>query len=138
MKSLLDINVVLDVLLERQPFFKQSDEVWKACDDGRVEGYISATTLPTIFYIARKLHGLERARKSIELCLQAFDIAPVNGKILETAFQMAGRDFEDDLQIACAVSLGLDAICTRDSAGFVASPVPALSPELLLSRIISP
>ncbi len=49
---------------------------------------------------------------------------------------MTGADFEDNLQIACAVEARLDAIVTRDTKGFAGSPVPALSPAELLARIM--
>jgi predicted nucleic acid-binding protein len=38
MTALLDTNIVLDVLLDRQPFVVESKAVWQACDAGRLTG----------------------------------------------------------------------------------------------------
>jgi hypothetical protein len=43
-------------------------------------------------------------------------------------------DFEDAVQIACAVAQGLGAILTRDKQGFLSSPVPVLSIHKLLQQ----
>jgi hypothetical protein len=48
---------------------------------------------------------------------------------------LPGRDFEDNVQVACALIAGLGAIVTRNSADFVAAPVPILSPAELLTRL---
>jgi predicted nucleic acid-binding protein len=132
---LLDINVVLDVLLERHPFVAQSRAIWKACDDGRLLGCIAATTPPTIFYVARKLQGLEKARTAVSVCLNAFEIVTIHQQILNAAMAMNGDDFEDNIQIACAAAEGIEFICTSDPAGFSASIIPAINPEELLTKL---
>jgi hypothetical protein len=48
---------------------------------------------------------------------------------------LPGNDFEDNVQIACAVIAGLDAIVTRDPKGFAGSPVLVLTPAELLARL---
>jgi predicted nucleic acid-binding protein len=53
MRVLLDTNVVLDVLLKREPWVAEAQILWQANDDGSVAGYVVATTLTNIFYIAR-------------------------------------------------------------------------------------
>lgn len=55
MRVLLDTNVVLDVLLKRQPFVEQASALWQACDEGQLVGYITASSLTDIFYIARRI-----------------------------------------------------------------------------------
>ena len=62
MNVLLDTNIVLDVLLEREPWFSDSQEIWQASEDGRLTAHLLASTLTDIFYIARKLAGIEKAR----------------------------------------------------------------------------
>jgi len=76
MKVLLDINVVLDVLLDRSPWVGGAKGLWQACDDGRVEGFLASFSVPTIFYIVRKASGIGRAREAVRVCLDAFHIIP--------------------------------------------------------------
>jgi predicted nucleic acid-binding protein len=135
MTGLLDINVILDVLLNRQPFVGHSRAVWQACDDGRFEGYICAASLPTIFYIVRRTVGLSNARESVAICLEAFQICPVDREALELANAFPGSDFEDNLQIACAHRAGLDSIITRDPRGLAHPQLAVLTPSELISRL---
>ena len=65
----------------------------------------------------------------------AMVICPVNGAVLESAFNSGLNDFEDAIQIFCAVAQGLEAILTRDTQGFLSSPVPVLSIQELLQQL---
>lgn len=90
------------------------------------------------FYIVRRQAGLAAARAAVQACLNTLDIAPVDQITLLAAQAMAGPDFEDGLQTACAVQAGVDAIVTRDTQGFAASPVPVLLPADLVAALSGP
>ena len=137
MKVLIDANVILDVLLDRQPWVADSQLVWDANHQKRIEGYVVATTVTNLFYIARKLVGQPLAISGVRDCIAAFDVIPVDGTILNDAAGLPGTDFEDNVTIRCAVESGMDSIVTRDLQGFVASPVPAISPADLIARLPS-
>ncbi len=135
MRILLDTNIVLDALLDRQPWAAKAAIIWQASDEGQIVGYIVASTLTDIFYIARRLSDLETARKAIRLCLETFEICSVDRQALEQAYALSGNDFEDNLQIACAHIANLDAIVTRDSAGFKATTIPVLTPTEMAAQL---
>lgn len=128
MKVLVDTNIVLDFLLQREPFFQDAELLFAAIDNGKIVGYVTATTLTDIFYIARKHTGsTEVARQAIEEVLTAMCVCSVDRAILESALNSGFDDFEDAVQIFSAVAQNLDAIVTRDNKGFVSSPLPVLS-----------
>ena len=135
MRVLLDTNVLLDVLLKRDPWVAESSAVWQAHDEGQIVGYVMACAIADIFYIARRLTALETARTAVRICLEAFEICAVDHQALEQARALPGSDFEDNLQIACASLAGLDAIVTRDEKGFRAAAIPVLTPAELLARL---
>lgn len=135
MTALLDVNILLDVLLDRPPWNVDAKAVWKACDDGRLTGYVSAISLPVIFYIARKSAGIERARQSVRVCLDAFQVCPVDQVVLNEAWALPGSDFEDNVRIACATRAAVDVIVTRDPRGLTNPQVPVVSPAQLLPRL---
>lgn len=135
MKVLLDTNVVLDVLLAREPFLADSKAVWQACDDGRLNGYILASAVTDIYYIARKSVGADTARKAVEICLTAFVMCPVNQAVLEQALQLSGSDFEDNVQIAAATQCGMDVIVTRNPNDFAHAPLAVVTPNALLAEL---
>lgn len=74
MHILFDINVVLDVLLNRKPWVTEAAAIWRANDEGQIVGYILAFAMTDIFYIARRLAELEIARTTVRTCLEAFEI----------------------------------------------------------------
>ncbi|MEH1999566.1 type II toxin-antitoxin system VapC family toxin [Nostoc sp.] len=136
MKVLIDTNIVLDFLLEREPFFQDAELLFQEIDSGRVVGYVTATTLTDIFYISRRqTRSIEQARQAVSETLTAMVICAVNRAILESAFGSGLADFEDAVQIASAIAQGLDAILTRDTQGFLSSSVPVLSIHQLLQRL---
>lgn len=135
MRILLDTNVVLDVLLRRDPWQAEASTLWRAVDDGQVTAYVTATTLTDIFFVARKLTDTVRARQSVQVCLDAFNVGTVDRAVLERAQALSGADFEDNVQIACAEAAGLEAIVTRNPSDFEGSPMSVLSPAECLARL---
>ncbi len=135
MRVLFDTSIVLDVLLNRPPWVQAARTLWQAHDEGRLTGYITATTLTNIFYIARRHTDLSRAFQAVDLCLQAFEVCPVDRQALNEARKLSGSDFEDNLQIACALLAQLEAIVTRDSTGFSASSLPVYTADQFLQQL---
>ncbi len=76
MKVLIDTNVVLDVLLNRAPWVTDSRAVWDANHRQQIHGYVVATTVTNLFYVARKLIGLPLAIQGVRDCLAAFEVIP--------------------------------------------------------------
>ena len=128
MTVLLDLVVVLDAFLEREPWRAEADEIWDANRDGRIDAWMSAAALPTLFYVVRRQADLSRAHVAVANCLRSLEIVPVDRTTLEMATTLPGSDFEDNLQIACAVEARLDAIVTRNPKDFAGSPVLILTP----------
>lgn len=63
MRALVDTNIILDFLLEREPFFQSAELLFQAIGTGQIIGYVTATTLTDIFYIARRhTQSTEQAR----------------------------------------------------------------------------
>lgn len=135
MRVLVDTNIILDDLLEREPFVRDAKALLQAIEDKQIQGYITATTLTDIFYIARKNKGIERARQDIFDLLALMQICTVDRSILETAILSNLPDFEDAVQIACALNENLDAIITRDIQGFAGASLQILSAGELLERL---
>ncbi len=137
-KYLLDTNVLLDLFLDRLPWAADMAAIWDAHCQGQIRAFVAAFALPTIFYVVRKQAGLPKALTVINGCLSTLDIAPVDRATLLAAQGFAGPDFEDDLQIACAVQAGVDGIVTRDPRGFAASPIPVITPVDLVASLSRP
>jgi len=128
-KILVDINVVLDVLLDRKPHAEPSAALWAAIETGMAEGVLAAHAVTTIHYLVRKERGASKARRTVTAILRVFGIAAVDGDVVRQALQFSWPDFEDSITASAAQSAGCDAIVTRDPRGFPDSPVRVLTPE---------
>ena len=95
MKILFDTNVVLDLLMDREPFSEPAARLFSRVDEGDLSGFISATTVTTIHYLARRTVGDRQARSEIRNMLDLFDVAPVNLTVLEGTLESNFTDFED-------------------------------------------
>jgi predicted nucleic acid-binding protein len=134
-KILIDTNVVLDLLLERESFVETAIALFEQIERGNVVGYIAATTITNIFYIIRKTEGREVALAAINRLLIGLQFCAVNRQTIEAALKLDLNDFEDSIQLACANLNQLDAIVTRDRKDFVASSLLIYSPTELLNQL---
>lgn len=135
MRVLVDTNLILDFLLEREPFFQDAEALFQEIASGQIVGYVTATTLTDVFYIARRhTQSIERARQVIAITLSTMEICPVDRFVLELALAFTTSDFEDAVQIAGASVQGLDAIVTRD-AELSTTLVPVLSIRQVLQAL---
>ena len=134
MKVLFDTNVVLDVLLEREPHLDVAAKLLALVDNGRMEGSICATAVTTIYYIAAKSFGRRRAHAQIQELLALLEVAPVDRDVLDRALDLDFGDFEDAVVHEAARNAGAAAIVTRDFADFANATLPVFDPrELLVS-----
>lgn len=131
-KVLIDTNVFLDVLLDRQPHFRASAAVWDAIADGKAEGTISAHAVTTVHYLVAGDRDRATASRAIVTLLRVFNVATVDQIVIQVALGLPSTDFEDAVTAAAAHAAGCDFIVTRDPKGFRGSRVRALSPEAVL------
>jgi predicted nucleic acid-binding protein len=135
MQALLDTNVVLDLLLRRQPHDTDALAIWEANRAGGFIGYVSAITPITVFYVTRKSHSSDAGRELVRQILKSYRVCALEGDILEAACRLPMDDYEDAVHVASAQAYRLDAIVTRDVKDFAHSPLPALSPAAFLAQL---
>ena len=135
MKILCDTNIIIDMLLEREPFAEASCRVLSLCEEHRIEGFVSASSVTDIYYLVRKYtHSTELAYKAVGKLLEIVKVCSVTNNDVLTAFQRKARDFEDCLVATCAKSIRCDCIVTRNKKDFEEFDFPLLTPEELLRQ----
>lgn len=127
MKILVDTNIILDVLLKREPHNKAAQVIMTKCADREIMGYLAAHSIPNIFYVLRKEYSQEERRKFIRNLCEIFRISDLNAeKIISAIDNEQFLDFEDCLQEECAVAEVVDYIVTRNPADFKKSRVKVI------------
>ncbi len=134
MRVLFDTNVVLDVLLEREPHVEVAEKVVALVDNRRIEGFICATAATTLYYVGAKVLGLRAVHEHLRMLLGIFEVAVVDGAVLRRALDTTGfTDYEDAVVHEAAQSAGCGAIVTRDATGFAKATIPVFQPVELLA-----
>ncbi len=106
-KILVDTNVLLDYLLEREPYFENAKEVVISCVEGKVKGCIAAHSIPNMFFILRKDFTAKERREILTNLCSIFDVEGIDkSKLLSRLANEEFSDFEDCLQMECAKAYG--------------------------------
>lgn len=137
-RAILDLNVVLDVLLDREPHVAASAALWAYIELGEAEGYLAAHTLPRLYYLASKARGRPFAERCVADVLSVFAVAPVDQEVLRKALALGWDDFEDAVCATAGVAAGCQLIATRDPRGFRQASLPALTPAGALLALRAP
>lgn len=137
MKLLVDKDVMLDVLLKREPFYTTAEKILSLPKESGVEKYFLATAVTHINYTAyRQIKNRETVRDLLYKVLQTVKIVAVTAEDIHAAFALNWKDFEDSVQYAVAKSNHFDAIVTRNMEGFDADDaVKIFTPEEFCKHI---
>lgn len=134
MKVLIDTNILLDVILQREPHLELSKRVLQCCQS-IVDGYIAIHTFSNMFYILHEIEKftIEECRNTFNKLLYVFDVAGLNKQdIVSAVNNNAFLDIEDSMQHEASVSAGLDYIVTRNCKDYEKGSIPAVTPKEFL------
>jgi predicted nucleic acid-binding protein len=137
-KVLIDSDVILDLLLDREPFADQSEQIFESLAVSRIQGYATTAAVLNIYYIACKTLGRNAAVDCVRRLLETdgLEIFAVEKQHIQTAISSEMSDFEDAVQASAAAAAEIDFIVTRNKRDYRQSPVPAVLPEELLEKLI--
>ena len=136
MKLLVDGNILLDVLQNREPHVTASALVWKLCETGQAKGVVSALTFANLVYVLRRELDPMKTEEVLRMLSLIFSFAELSGADLLKAACLHWNDYEDALQAAAADRIHADYLITRNEKDFSESNVPALSPKEFLGRFM--
>lgn len=128
----LDTNVILDYLLEREPFYYDALKLWAACEEGTVEGYVSALTVNNVHYIAHRLKSETTAMIAVRGILSVFNVVPLDKELMKLAADFHDRDYENDIQLQSAIRSGCTHLFTRDPTHFHTKALAIIPPSSFL------
>jgi predicted nucleic acid-binding protein len=134
----VDLNVILDVLLDRAPHVDAAAAAWALVEGREVAGLLAAHCVTTLHHLACRARGRAFGDRCVSDVLAVFGVARVDGAVLADALALHWTDFEDAVCAASAKAAGCQVITTRDPRGFKGSPCPALTPNETLAALRAP
>ena len=133
MKCLIDTNVILDVLLKREPFYNDSASVLTLSGQENITLYVTASSITDIYYIAyQTLRNKEKVKQMLRELLKIVLIAGVSGDEIRNALALSWRDFEDSVQYSVALLQEMDGIVTRNPSDYKEAEIKVMRPEEFL------
>ena len=137
MRVLFDTNVILDQMLEREPYAATAERLMSLADSGVIEDLIGATTVTTIHYLASRALDERRASEHVRTLLDIFDVALADRDVLRDALSSGFSDYEDTVLHRAALDSGAAAIVTGNVKDFSRSEIPVFEPPALLAVVLA-
>jgi predicted nucleic acid-binding protein len=134
-KALIDTNVALDAIAAREPFRAEAEEIILLAAEDEIDGYITASSVTDIYYVARKFLTESETRDALRYLFQVLSVLDVRGEDCVLALGQPMKDFEDALMLICAHNAGMECVISRD-AGLLKSgaDMPVISPAAFLAE----
>ena len=133
MNVFIDTNVLIDALLDRQPFAESAGNIWFLAERGKIQGQISVLSFPNIHYIVRKLKGTATAMSMMTMLRDTFIPVLCNEQVLNQAIDAGMKDFEDAIQYFSALRADASCIVSRNPNHFPSTDLPVFTPDEFLS-----
>jgi predicted nucleic acid-binding protein len=127
-KVLLDTNIILDIWLAREPFWRDSALLLGRIENKELEGYICPTTVTTLHYIGKKVLGEKNTRDLITRLIEVCQVGEMSESVFRLALGSKITDFEDAVIESVAISCGVDLIATRNTKDFKNARISAIEP----------
>ena len=131
-KAFFDLNIILDVLQNREPFYEASAQLLAYAETGKIQGFVAPHSLTTLFYLISKDQSAAKARATITNLLQFLAVAKIDQSTIEQAMSLSYRDFEDAVQMIAAVQCKADYFVTRNPKDFQPPLLTVIQPSELI------
>ena len=135
MKIMIDTNVIIDLLLKREPFALSAKKIIDLIENKVFKGCLSPTSITTIHYLIQKAHNKEKADYLICKIVKNFEVLDIDKGIFLSCCGRDFKDFEDEVIIALAQKFKMNYIITRNKKDFLHSNIKVLTPNEFIDLV---
>lgn len=132
MRLFLDTNVILDLILNRQPFFDDIAKIVTLSEKGKHKLVTTSVSFVNCNYILGRSIKKEKVTENLKIARLIFDIIDVSQTDIDKSLNSDFEDFEDGVQYYSALRNNCNYIITRDNKDFKHSEIPVLAPSEFL------
>jgi predicted nucleic acid-binding protein len=127
MSVLVDTNIVLDLILAREPWAAEAAALFDIIAQRRLTGFIAGHSLTTLYYLVQRAGGAERARMAVADTLQVLSVVPLEATDFLRALSLELKDYEDAVPAVASLKAGATFLVTRNPKDFTSGPVAVRS-----------
>lgn len=140
MRAVIDTNVILDVLQQREPWCRSGQAIFLAIANKQITGCFTAKQAADIHFFSRtQFKGQEnvdeKARSILAKLFSLFEVIDTLAIDSQNALGIKYNDYEDAMLIESAKRAGADCIVTRNPEHFCVSSIRIFTPEEFLKTI---
>jgi len=138
MNIFIDTNILIDLLIKRQPAYSSVAKVFDAAFKKKDRIVISNLSIVNAHYVVKKIAGVQEndLRTALHNICSTCEIAPLNVGITIKSLVSPFKDFEDATQYYCALENSCDVIITNNEKDFKHSSLPVMNAtEFLVSYL---
>ena len=128
-KVFVDTDIIYDLLAKRDPFYLPAARLFTLADEGKIQIYISALSLPNIHYLISKLTSAEEAKQILRKLKVIVHITALDEKIIDLALNSDFSDFEDAIQYYSALQNNIDVLLTRNLKDYKKAQISVLTAQ---------
>lgn len=125
----IDSDIILDLLCKRTPHYYYAAEILTLGDYKKIDLVTTSVVYANVFYILRKILGIEKAKEYLRKLRIMVGIVSVDEKIVDLALNSTFSDFEDGLQYFTARENGIKRLLTRNIKDYKEKDIVIQTPE---------
>ena len=133
MRVFLDTNVMIDLIIKRQPFFTEVAEIVTFAEKNKIELFTSSLSFVNTFYVASKVNSKELVLETLKKFRIICDVTIIDELNIDKSLISDFEDFEDAVQYNSALYHNCNYILTRDKKGFEKSKIVVMTPSEFLA-----
>ena len=134
----IDTDVIIDFLIDRKPFSRESAIIFTLIEQKKLRGYASSLTFSNLYYVIRKFESHNKVISKLDSLSKMVSILKVEEQTIKNALQSGFPDFEDSIQYFCAIdNKKVDVIITRNTKDYKNSNIPVMTPGDFLKTLSS-
>ena len=125
----IDTDVIIDFIIDRQPFSREAAQVFTLIDQRKVKGYTSALCYSNLYYVLSKYSSHKKVITMLNELSELVGILKVDDDIIKASLASDFSDFEDAIQYYTAQEYKrIDVIITRNIKDYKKSALPVMTP----------
>lgn len=128
----IDTNIMLDLVGEREPFYRFAAQLATLADQKKLEIIVSPLSFATVNYLLSKFENQTAVIEKLRKFKIISDTCAMDDSIVEKGLHSNFNDFEDALQYYSAIAANCDIIITRNGKDFKNSMLPVMTAEEFL------